>query len=295
MLEQEKKYAVTADYMIHQPKITPKFREVLVDWLSSVRGKYSLKPETFALAINLLDRYLEKRQIEKNLLQLLGCTCLWVASKYEEIYPPELQDLVLICESNFKRETFILMEKNILTLLDFRISVPYAHHFAERYIQSLPAQSFDRPTLVSLTNYLIESTHQHYSFVGKLPSAVGAAALSLALILTQQTHWNRNLEIASGYTYDSLRSLVVVLWQHISDVHDQHFAKREVQTQQDQIRRSYINTHGVEPPADQLPRIPKAFDSVLRLHSTDALGNAPTWMAKFDPELVPAADSLDIQ
>lgn len=51
-------------------------------------------PETLYLTINLIDRYLEQEEVSRPKLQLVGVTALLIASKYEEIYPPELRDLV---------------------------------------------------------------------------------------------------------------------------------------------------------------------------------------------------------
>ena len=48
-----------------------------------------MKP-VLALSVNILDRYLSSNPIKKDKLQLLGATCLLIASKFEEIYPPEV-------------------------------------------------------------------------------------------------------------------------------------------------------------------------------------------------------------
>ena len=78
-------------------------RAVLVDWLVDVHLKYKMSPETLFLTINLLDRYLSvsEYQIPREKLQLIGTTCLMIACKYEEIYPPKVKEFVVVTASTY--------------------------------------------------------------------------------------------------------------------------------------------------------------------------------------------------
>jgi len=78
-------------------------RSILVDWLVEVHLKFKLVPETLYLVVNLIDRYLAKKEVTRSKLQLVGVTALFIATKYEEIYPPELRDLVYICDRAYTR------------------------------------------------------------------------------------------------------------------------------------------------------------------------------------------------
>lgn len=90
-------------FMENQPHINERMRSILVDWLVEVHLKFKLVPETLYLTINLIDRYLERCEVSRPKLQLVGVTSLLIASKYEEIYPPELRDLVYICDRAYTR------------------------------------------------------------------------------------------------------------------------------------------------------------------------------------------------
>jgi cyclin B len=48
---------------------------------------------------------------------MLGVAALLISTKYEEIYPPELKDLLSISENKFTKEEVLQMEFNILTTL----------------------------------------------------------------------------------------------------------------------------------------------------------------------------------
>ena len=99
-------------YMENQTHINERMRSILVDWLVEVHLKFKLVPETLYLTINLIDRYLERQEVSRPRLQLVGVTSLLIASKYEEIYPPELRDLVYICDRAYTRSEVCIFARN---------------------------------------------------------------------------------------------------------------------------------------------------------------------------------------
>ena len=96
--------SVRPNYMTCQTHINERMRAILVDWLIEVHLKFKLVPETLYLTITLIDRFLEREEVERSKLQLVGVACLLLASKHEEIYPPELRDLVYICDRAYTRQ-----------------------------------------------------------------------------------------------------------------------------------------------------------------------------------------------
>jgi hypothetical protein len=57
-------------------------RMILLDWLSEICAEYALHRETLQLAINYVDRFLQKHpNLPKHVLQLVGAGSLMVASK----------------------------------------------------------------------------------------------------------------------------------------------------------------------------------------------------------------------
>lgn len=82
-------------------------RAILVDWLIEVHYKFKLLPETLFLTTNLIDRYLERQPIHRTKLQLIGVTSMLIASKYEEIYAPEVKDFVYITDKAYLKEEIL--------------------------------------------------------------------------------------------------------------------------------------------------------------------------------------------
>lgn len=87
-----------------QTEITEEMRGILNGWLVEVHLKYKLLPETLFITINLIDRFLEKQIVERKHYQLLGITAMLVASKYEELYPPTIEDFIHISDNTYSRD-----------------------------------------------------------------------------------------------------------------------------------------------------------------------------------------------
>ena len=64
---------------------------------------------------------------------MLGVTALLISTKYEEIYPPELKDLINISENKFTKQEILAMEQKVLAALDFNFQVPSSLRFLERF------------------------------------------------------------------------------------------------------------------------------------------------------------------
>ena len=57
-------------------------REILIDWLTDVHSTFQLKEQTLHLALGYLNEFEAKAIFTKEEYQLVGITCLWIASKY---------------------------------------------------------------------------------------------------------------------------------------------------------------------------------------------------------------------
>ena len=58
-----------------------------------------------------------------------------IASKYEEIYAPEVRDFVYITDNAYSRLEILQMEALMLTTLEFSITTPSAYRFLERFFK----------------------------------------------------------------------------------------------------------------------------------------------------------------
>ena len=74
-----------------QSDINPMMRSILLDWLVEVGMEYRLTSDTLFLSAAYIDRFLSLVDVKRNRLQLVGVTAMLVASKYEEIYAPQVR------------------------------------------------------------------------------------------------------------------------------------------------------------------------------------------------------------
>lgn len=108
-------------------------RAFLVEWIIDVHRKFRLQPETLYVTVFLIDRFLSLQQIKKSQLHILGVTAILIATKYEEIYPPDLKELLQVSENKFTRAEVLQMELDMLQVLQFHISTPTSYRFLQRF------------------------------------------------------------------------------------------------------------------------------------------------------------------
>ena len=131
LLLEEKEIKSLFGYMKNQVDMNEKMRAMLIDWIIDVHFKFKLKADTLFLTVWLIDKYLSLKKVRRNKLQLIGVTCMLIACKYEEIYSPEVFDFVYITENSYEKKDIIDLELEILTLLDFNVTVPTSNSFYE--------------------------------------------------------------------------------------------------------------------------------------------------------------------
>jgi cyclin B len=188
MQREEVELLMQPTYMERQPYVNSKMRAILVDWLVDVHKKYKLRPETLFLAIALIDRFLEKRTTPRRYLQLVGVTGLLIAAKFEELYPPQVQDFVYVTDNAYTKEDMIRMEASMLTVLDFKIGCPTAVHFLDRY----QCVNGCGETHRDLAQYLLELTLIDTKMAKYPPSHLAAAVLLLSnKLLRVQPSWSQ--------------------------------------------------------------------------------------------------------
>ncbi|VDK47981.1 unnamed protein product [Anisakis simplex] len=169
----EKKHGVPPAFLCGHT-VTPKMRSILVDWLLQVHIRFHLLPETIFATINILDRYLAVGDADKSNLQLIGITCMSIASKYEEVYAPEMQDYVYITENSYSKHDIVLMEMKILSKIGVDLGRPHVIQFLRRI-----SCYFDA-VLHSMAKYICENAVFDYTTCHLKPSFIAAISLWLA-------------------------------------------------------------------------------------------------------------------
>jgi len=202
---------VKADYLAGQTELLPKMRAVLIDWLVGVHLQFHLLQETLYTTVAILDRFLqvEVGSITRNKLQLVGVAAMLVASKYEEIYAPEVKDFVYITDRAYTEKDILKMEIRILNTLNFDLGRPLPLHFLRRASKAGGVEAATH----TLAKYIVELSLGVYNMCDLPPSKLAAGALALAMRMLDpasnlQSVWSNVLAHYTKYNLDELKSTI---------------------------------------------------------------------------------------
>jgi len=173
------------DYMANQGELEWKMRGILVDWLLEVHTRFRLLPETLFLAVNIIDRFLSTKIVQLDRLQLVGVTAMFIASKYEEVLSPHVQNFRHVADDGFTEEEILSAERFVLAALNYDLSYPNPMNFLRRISK---ADSYDIQTR-TLGKYLLEIGCLDHRFIAHPPSQVAAAAMYLARLVLERGPW----------------------------------------------------------------------------------------------------------
>lgn len=206
--EAEKRHRPKPQYMKKQPDINHSMRTILVDWLVEVCEEYRLQNETLCLAISYIDRFLSFMSVVRAKLQLVGTAAMFIAAKYEEIYPPDVGEFVYITDDTYTKTQVLRMEQLILKVLGFDLSVPTTLVFTTVYcvMNDVP----DKVKFMSM--YLCElSLLEADPYLTYMPSKISSGALALSRYTLDLPIWSRMLETNTGYRLEDLKDIILDL------------------------------------------------------------------------------------
>ncbi|NXF52221.1 CCNB1 protein, partial [Oceanites oceanicus] len=203
----EKTQPVRPKYLASQ-EINGNMRATLVNWLVQVQVKYKLHQETLYMAVAIIDRFLQDNAVSKNMLQLVGVTAMFIASKYEEVSPPGIEDFAYVTDNTYTKSEICQMEIRILQALDFSLNHPLPTYFLRRALK-ITEVNFKQYVLAK---YLTELSIVDYDMVHFPPSKIAAAGFCLALKLLDVCKWTPTLQYYTCYTEADLLPVM----QHIA-------------------------------------------------------------------------------
>ena len=163
-------------YMTIQNDINEQMRAILIDWLIEVHYRFRLRNETLYQTVWIIDTYLSMFPIIRARLQLLGIAGLLISCKSQEIYYPQLNELIDITDGAYFKDELIEMEAHVLKVLSFNIVSPTSNDF---YNIIAKAFNFDNRQYY-FGKYFLESSLIDYQMIKYSSSVI---AVSCAYIV----------------------------------------------------------------------------------------------------------------
>eukprot|EP00299_Pterocystis_sp_00344_P008806 c3484_g1_i1.p1 GENE.c3484_g1_i1~~c3484_g1_i1.p1 ORF type:complete len:401 (-),score=59.02 c3484_g1_i1:219-1421(-) len=196
-------YMASPSYMNRQPDLTGEMRAVLVDWIVSVVQECHLSDYTLFLTVQIIDRFLGRTVVvRRDFLQLVGVSALLIASKFEDIEPPNVSFLVMLTDNTFTEQQVLEFETRILVELNFKVNGPTILTFLQR---NQDAARLDDETK-QLSHFIAELCLLNYEILRFRPSVIAASVIALSLHTQRYASvWSNTL---AHYTLCSWSELV---------------------------------------------------------------------------------------
>jgi hypothetical protein len=118
-------------------KITAALRARMVDWMIEVLTNFRCDDQTFFIAVSLMDRYFKNSQTRKEVsdLHVVGVTSMFIASKFEDIYPLKMKTVFeKIAHKKLEISRIKELELDILSLISYKIHAPTVLDFLKVYM-----------------------------------------------------------------------------------------------------------------------------------------------------------------
>jgi cyclin E len=136
MIHSENVYQRNALMLHRHPSLQARMRSILIDWLSEVCEVYRLNRDTYYLSVDFIDRYLSyQTDVPKQQLQLIGITCLFIAAKVEEIYPPKMSEFAYVTDGACNELEITSKEIFILKALNWNLYPMTINSWLTLYMQ----------------------------------------------------------------------------------------------------------------------------------------------------------------
>jgi len=188
-----------------QTEINSNMRITLLSWLVKTAEDYRLENSTYHLAVQFLDHALSIINVKRGQFQLLGCACLWLAAKLEELQPPQVNSLVFIADYCFDAEQLMNYEQKLMRLFEYKAAMPTRHYFAMRYVRAAECT----PREICLVQYLVELSLYDVNFLQYPMSMVAATAVHLALQQLRPLRVRKGGIGSPGYSHRATEPYVI--------------------------------------------------------------------------------------
>lgn len=211
----------------YNQKKSIKVRETLMDWIIEVLHYYNGSQEALYNTIHLIDRYVYTTNgaLSNSDVQLVGVACVLIATKLEEYYAANIEDLSRLTQNSCSTSRIRKMELKVVGALQFRSYSLDPMLFLNRFI--VAAQREEDPMFKEACHFFLDSLIPVQAQWAVKTSVKCAAAVLTALVLIPNTPnpiqaeeelWHPTLKYYTEYRKEYLITLSEQMIQNLWEV-----------------------------------------------------------------------------
>ena len=130
----------TANCFERHPTMNSSLRARMVDWMIEVLTNFKCDDQTFFIAVSLMDRFFKNCKTTRDVgsLHLVGVTCMFLSSKFEDIYPLKMKTVhEKIGHGKLSIQEIKGLELEMMKAINYKIHAPTVLDFLKVYLQEV--------------------------------------------------------------------------------------------------------------------------------------------------------------
>lgn len=234
--------SIMKNLLLNEIKNRPKYKELIqifsekdistrftfINFIISISETFNFKQETIYLTINLYDRCFPKlKNYGKPVnIKIFTLTCIFIASKYEEIYPPLLEEYSDLM--TFSREEIFKLENFILDTINFELHICSPYLFLTKFFHS--NSKIENTEILYLAQFILDLSTQSLVFCSYKPSFQAVICLYLSRYVYYKNKigvklWTRDNEFMTGYSEKEIKKNIKLSCIKIKEFYSGHLSK----------------------------------------------------------------------